>query len=469
MNSTTEEDNNTISRPKQSAPRSLQYLTILSFNAHKSWETTSIVLDKCAGYVDIIMFQEPGWKGVRRQPSTKNKEGDVACGPPLHSSWRPFTEAFDNKDESRAARRVLTYINRRLDVFKPHLRSDILKHCDASLVTLHIPQPRRGIPHEFNILNVYNDEETHAAETSTSKIELFTDLEIQYVHPVKRGTPTRIPDDAESQASVIDLVAASAALINQEGFHYKVKVDDRERWGSDHRPLQIEVPISGSEPEMRCKWKIEAWSEEEDDYVTQDLGRMMENASETVEDLEATMGRVSSALERAWEAYSEERKPSRHGKKWWNEDCKKAYQEMGENGGPRNRETRNKMRKMLRIARRQYFDKQIHSMASDRKRLWDLMPWTRERKMPAVEAIPDSEGNSCNNEEKLFETLHNTYNAADNREVDMSSMYRELEEFEEREWVKFSVQEFHAQELCQEHGTWVRPRLLEIVEMICDR
>ncbi|XP_006456079.1 hypothetical protein AGABI2DRAFT_121980 [Agaricus bisporus var. bisporus H97] len=90
----------------------------------------------------------------------------------------------------------------------------------------------------------------------------------------------------------------------------------------------------------------------------------------------------------------------------------------------------------LHVARRQYFDKQIHSMASDRKRPWDLMSWTRERKLPAVEVILDSEGNSCNNEEKLFETLHNTYNAVDNREVDMSSMYRELEEFEEREWVK---------------------------------
>ncbi|KAF7759962.1 hypothetical protein Agabi119p4_11657 [Agaricus bisporus var. burnettii] len=182
--------------------------------------------------------------------------------------------------------------------------------------------------------------------------ELFTDLEIQYVHPVNRGTPTRIPDNADSRASVIDLVAASAALINQEGFHYKVKVDDRERWGSDHWPLQIEVPISGSEPEMRCKRKIEAWSEEEDDYVTQvcgDIGRMIENVSETAEDLEATMGRVSTAFERAWEAYSEERKPSHHGKKWWNEECKKAYQEMGENGGPRNREMRNKMRKTLRM------------------------------------------------------------------------------------------------------------------------
>ncbi|EKM73842.1 hypothetical protein AGABI1DRAFT_81057 [Agaricus bisporus var. burnettii JB137-S8] len=101
------------------------------------------------------------------------------------------------------------------------------------------------------------------------------------------------------------------------------------------------------------------------------------------------------------------------------------------------------MRRTLRVARRQYFDKQIHNMASDRKRPWDLMPWTRERKMPAVEAILDNEGNSCNTEEKLFETLHNTYNAADNREVDVSSMYREIEELKEREWVKFSVQEFH--------------------------
>ncbi|XP_006458370.1 hypothetical protein AGABI2DRAFT_115393 [Agaricus bisporus var. bisporus H97] len=153
------------------------------------------------------MFQEPGWKGVRRQPSTNNKEGDVACGPPLHSSWRPFTEAFDNRDESRAARRVLTYINRRLDVFKPQLRSDILKHRDASLVTLHIPQPQ-SLPRislcagDFNIQDRTWDEGAVNQIRPSSPFmrlqELFTDLEIQYVHPVNRGTPTRIPDNAES-------------------------------------------------------------------------------------------------------------------------------------------------------------------------------------------------------------------------------------------------------------------------------
>ncbi|XP_006462041.1 hypothetical protein AGABI2DRAFT_143747 [Agaricus bisporus var. bisporus H97] len=252
---------------------------------HQSWETTSIVLDKCARYMDIIMFQEPGWKEVRRQPSTKDKEGDMAYGPPLHNSWHPFMEAFNNKDESRAARRVLTYINRRLDVFKPQLQSDILKHRDASLFTLHIPQPHRGIPHEFNILNeISTFKIVHGTRERANQInpsspfmrlqELFTDLEIQYVHPINRGTPTRIPDDDNSRASIIDLVVASVALINQEGFHFKVKVDDRERWGSDHWPLQIEVPISGSEPEMRCKRKIKAWSEEEDNYMTQICGNI---------------------------------------------------------------------------------------------------------------------------------------------------------------------------------------------------
>ncbi|XP_006456631.1 hypothetical protein AGABI2DRAFT_122512 [Agaricus bisporus var. bisporus H97] len=118
--------------------------------------------------------------------------------------------------------------------------------------------------------------------------ELFTDLEIQYVHPINRGTPTRIPDNVNSRASVINLVAASAALIDQEGFHYKVK-----RYQSRG--------------------------------ICGEIGRMMENAFGLAEDLEVTMERVSVVFKRAWEAYSEERKPSHHGKKWWNEECKKVY------------------------------------------------------------------------------------------------------------------------------------------------
>jgi hypothetical protein len=78
------------------APRSFKSISILSFNARKSWETVSIVLDKYARYVDIIMFQEPAWRGVHSQPSTTIRMGDVAFGPPIHFSWKSYTESFDN-------------------------------------------------------------------------------------------------------------------------------------------------------------------------------------------------------------------------------------------------------------------------------------------------------------------------------------------------------------------------------------
>jgi hypothetical protein len=71
------EDNNS-SGTQNPAPRPLSTISIISFNARKRWETVSTVLNKYAGYVDIIMFQEPAWRGVCTQPSTTNRDGNVA-------------------------------------------------------------------------------------------------------------------------------------------------------------------------------------------------------------------------------------------------------------------------------------------------------------------------------------------------------------------------------------------------------
>jgi hypothetical protein len=89
--------------------------------------------------------------------------GDRAYGPPIYPSWNFYTEAYDNHNESRPGPQVLTYINRRMDIFRPQLCTNIIKHRDVSLVTLHLKNPCDGIPHEFNILNVYNDGHSHAA------------------------------------------------------------------------------------------------------------------------------------------------------------------------------------------------------------------------------------------------------------------------------------------------------------------
>jgi hypothetical protein len=320
------EDNNP-SGTRNPAPRSLSTISIISFNARKRWETVSTVLDKYAGYVDIIMFQEPAWRGVRTQPSTTNRDGDVAHGPPIHPSWNFYMEAYDNQNELRPGPRVLTYINRQMDIFRPQLQTGIIKHCDVSLVTLYLKSPCNGIPHEFNILNVYNDSHTHAALHKLEEVcgnlpiitlctgdfniqdwewdegavshyapgpsspymrlkDVLDSLELAYVFPSNGGTPTHILDQPEQRPSIIDLVFASVDMSNQQEFCYSIREDESERWGSDHRMLKLEVPLLEGEPEIAGKTRIEPWSEEEDDYVDQVSGKMAAEGVKAIGDVE---------------------------------------------------------------------------------------------------------------------------------------------------------------------------------------
>jgi hypothetical protein len=136
---------------------SFENVTFVSFNARRRWETTFLVLESMASSVDVILFQEPGWKGVHSQPSSTNKDGEMACGPPIHPSWKPLMEVFDPTDSKRPRPRVLIYINNRMEQFKPQLRTDIIKHQDVTICTMHIKCPNYHVPREFNMMNVYND------------------------------------------------------------------------------------------------------------------------------------------------------------------------------------------------------------------------------------------------------------------------------------------------------------------------
>jgi hypothetical protein len=103
----------------------------------RNWKDTVATLEIWADMIDVILLQEPAWKGVRIQPSTLNKEGDMAFGPPIHLSWLSLTENFDPLNEGLRPR-VLTYVNRRLAQFKPQIQTDIIKHCDMSIVTMKV-------------------------------------------------------------------------------------------------------------------------------------------------------------------------------------------------------------------------------------------------------------------------------------------------------------------------------------------
>jgi hypothetical protein len=114
---------------------------------------------------------------------------------------------------------------------------------------------------------------------------------------------------------------------------------------------------------------------------------------------------------------------------------------MALNGGPRNRPMKVAPKCTIRTTKRDHFEKKIKMMASTNNRPWDLMPWAWERKLPATEAILNDQGESCNDNNMLFDTLHSTYNSANNCDVDLTCMSKELLPLMERGWNPFSRQE----------------------------
>jgi hypothetical protein len=158
----------------------------------------------------------------------------------------------------------------------------------------------------------------------------------------------------------------------------------------------------------------------------------------TKEMLSGIMEAVGVILDDAWKKYSHTGKPSRWGKNWWNDEC---AEELKNVKIKRSEESKRRFRRATAVAKKAYFEKRIKSIASDRGRPWDLMPWVKERKLPTMEALLDKEGRSCNTEEEVFTTLHETFNAAQKRKTDLGRFYEEIAKKPKRKWGCFSTQE----------------------------
>jgi hypothetical protein len=242
-------------RKSSTPPRSLsiKQINLLLFNVARSWETTILTLERCASSTDIILFQEPGWGSVRIQPSTTNSEGDMTYGPPIHPSWIPMTPTFNATKEDHPHPRVLTYVNKRLEIMKPQLRSDIIKHCNFSIVKL-----RQSRGRNICILNVYNNGRTREALSTLCNIskdlhsmdlcagdfniqdqewdsgatqhygvnewhthlnDIMSHLCVSRVDLIEL-IPTHIPTNPSHCPSVIDLLFVSDDIKCSESFHF---------------------------------------------------------------------------------------------------------------------------------------------------------------------------------------------------------------------------------------------------------
>jgi hypothetical protein len=457
---------------------------ILSFNACKSWDNTSLTLERCAPYTDIILFQEPGWRRVRSQPSSTSREGDNAYGPPIHSSWLPIIPAFDNTNPDGFKPRTVTYVNKRLTNLKPQLRLDLIKHRDLSLITLK--HPDRSTTH---ILNVYNDGRTHSAlnflidnANNLPNIDICAgDFNIQDAEwdegakrhygpnshanllvdvmcslgmirstPNNPNAPTRVPPQSNNtRPSIIDLCFATPTIIESELFDHHTLNDDASRLDSDHNPISIRIANKGQNNTEGCMGLAQN-SIEEDEFV-EDVTRSIENMVDkehlpvTKEELEIFIQGMASIFESSWLRHASASKPSRHSKKWWDKDCKKAYRDLKcyrLPGQKRDPLRYSQLRRLAKQKRNAYFNKAIKTTAVDKKRPWDLLDWTRKRNLPACEAILDNKGKPCNDNNSLFHTIHETFNSANERKVNFDRVTECLPPSPPIEWPPFSALEF---------------------------
>ncbi|KAF5318583.1 hypothetical protein D9619_010815 [Psilocybe cf. subviscida] len=248
--------------------------------------------------------------------------------------------------------------------------------------------------------------------------------------PVSNPGPTHIPRDASKHPSVIDLVflpVALTALVTTE------RVTDAQS-DSDHIPLLTIVPVS---PAMRTALrrclpsdpvKVQAFP---DDLVAK--LRLI-----APDDVEAAASAVVSAFSEAWLAHSRDSNVTRHLNPWWNEACAIALQQ---HRASRNPADWAHFRRTVKSAKHMFFDAQITKIAVKSKRLWDLMNWVQQHKLPPCEAI-QYQGQPCHEMSALWDVLHSTYNTASGRACDMTVL-DSLPDTPVRGWAPFSLQELN--------------------------
>jgi hypothetical protein len=129
---------------------------------------------------------------------------------------------------------------------------------------------------------------------------------------------------------------------------------------------------------------------------------------------------IASVFSRAWLTHSKEFKVSPHLKEYWMDECTATLEEYRLN---KTVESHKAFCKAVKAAKHNFFDERITEIATSNKCPWDLIAWVKERKNPPCEAIQFN-GQPCHELGDLWDTMHNTYNSASDREVDFDNAGR---------------------------------------------
>ena len=84
------------------------------------------------------------------------------------------------------------------------------------------------------------------------------------------------------------------------------------------------------------------------------------------------------------------------------------------------------MRKVMRSAKRRFFDDKIEEISHSNKRPWDLMSWTKPRKQDAIEAILHNDS-PCLTMKDTWNAFQETFNSAHSRDTYPGRLGRALD------------------------------------------
>ena len=152
--------------------------------------------------------------------------------------------------------------------------------------------------------------------------------------------------------------------------------------------------------------------------------------------LEEVVQSISSNIKELWQKNSKPIKITRHSKVWWNEDCCLSLEKYHLS---QNLENQHNFKSIVKKTKRSFFGDKIEEIANKKCSPWDLMNQVKKYKLPAIKAI-QYEGYPCIELGDLWIALHNSFNSAQIREIDIHILDK-IPNKPMRSWNSFSKQE----------------------------
>ena len=124
------------------------------------------------------------------------------------------------------------------------------------------------------------------------------------------------------------------------------------------------------------------------------------------DNLENIINNVESSINQAWSKKAKRFRILKHSKQWWTEGCSKS---LNNYRITRSLDNWKMFKRVVKNAKRSFFDFKIQEVANKSRGPWKLMNWINRCKLLATEAIKFN-SQPCITPDSLWNALHDTFN-----------------------------------------------------------